>query len=89
MFKNNTRLYLTNFNLFIFFKFLPLNDIDMISKIILTLGDMPLMGMVTINENMNVSKINKDYLTPLFLQQFIRILGFHGPSTFNKMNLKE
>jgi len=65
------------FNYFIFFKFLPLNNVDMTSKIVLTYtNNIPLMGLITINENIDISKVTLDYLTPLFLQQFIKLLGF-------------
>ena len=68
MFKNNASLYLKDYNIFIFFKFSNLNNIDMTSKIIITYAnDMPLMGLVTINENIDNSKLKVDYLTALFL----------------------
>ena len=64
-------------NLFIFFKFDVLNNVDMYSKISFTYAnDMPVIGLVTINKNMEPTKIDSNYLTLLFLQQFIKILGF-------------
>ena len=64
-------------NLFIFFKFDVLNNVDMYSKISFTYANyMPVIGLVTINKNMEPSKIDSNYLTLLFLQQFIKILGF-------------
>ena len=80
MFPNNTYISCEIYNLFVFFKFLPLNSADMFSKITFTYAnDMPLMGLITINNNIESSKLKSEYLTLLFLQQFIKLLGFHVP----------
>ena len=74
---SNPILPVGQYNLYILFKFENLNDVDMFSKIVLTYyGDMPIVGLVTINNNIDQSKLNEKYLTRLFLQQFIKILGF-------------
>ena len=72
-------LEVKEYNMYILFKFSDLNNVDMISKIVFTYALMPLIGLVTINNNIDHSKLNQDYLTPLFLQQFIKILGFQIP----------
>ena len=73
-------------NLYILFKFDNLNNVDMFSKIVLTYAEnnMPLVGLVTINKNIDRSKLNEEYLTLLFLQQFIKILGFQIPSQYER-----
>ena len=76
----DSRLEVKEYNMYILFKFSDLNNVDMFSKIVFTYSDlMPLIDLVTINNNIDHSKLNKDYLTPLFLQQFIKILGFQIP----------
>ena len=84
IFKVNQRVEVDENNLFILFKFDNLNNVDMFSKIVLTYtNDMPLVGLVTINKNIDRSKLNEKYLTRLFLQQFIKILGFQIPSQYD------
>ena len=79
-FKNEDKLSFANNNYYIFFKFSDLSDVDMISKIAVTDDfNIPLMGLITINKNMNNSKFTSNYLTNLFLQQLIKLLGFHAP----------
>lgn len=57
-----------------------MENVDVIAEIVVTyIGDMPLMGLITINEDIDNSKLTMDYLTPLFLQQFIKTLGFRDP----------
>ena len=69
------------YNLYILFRFDNLNNVDMFSKIVLTYtSNMPLVGLVTINKNIDRAKLYKNYLTLLFLQQFIKILGFQIPN---------
>ena len=81
---SNPILPVGQYNLYILFKFENLNDVDMFSKIVLTYyGDMPIVGLVTINNNIDQSKLNEKYLTRLFLQQFIKILGFQIPSQYD------
>ena len=81
IFKVNQRVEVGENNLYILFKFDNLNNVDMFSKIVSTYTDnMPIIGLVTINKNIDRSKLNEDYLTLLFLQQFIKILGFHIPN---------
>ena len=88
LFINGSTLDYSKYNYFIFFKFSSLDDVDMISKIVLTYTyDTPLMGLITINEEMEESKITQDYLIPLFLQQLIRLLGFHAPYETGKVTL--
>ena len=81
IFDPSVRLNVGQHNLYILFRFDNLNNVDMFSKIVLTYTlDMPLVGLVTINKNIDQSKLNKNYLTLLFLQQFIKILGFQIPN---------
>jgi len=81
IFKVNQRVEVGENNLYILFKFDNLYNVDMFSKIVITYTDnMPLVGLVTINKNIDRSKLNEDYLTLLFRQQFIKILGFHIPN---------
>ena len=82
-------LSVAEYNIFIIFKFADLNNVDMFSKIAITYSNnMPIIGLVTINNNIAISKLNSGYLTTLFLQQFIKILWFQitftpiGPSKF-------
>ena len=71
-------------NLYILFRFVNLNNVDMFSKIVLTYAsNMPLVGLVTINKNIDRAKLNKNYLTLLFLQQFIKIFGFQIPNQYD------
>lgn len=85
LFVDNAKLSLDDYNFFVFFKFAILNDhVDMSSKIAFSYADnMPLIGLVTINQNFEESKITKDYLNCLFLQQFIKLLGFHVQTKLN------
>ena len=90
IFIDETTLSVETNNIFIIFKFDNLNNVDMTSKIAITYANrMPIIGLVTIHDNIPQSKLNKNYLTLLFLQQFINILGFQikftplGPSTFD------
>ena len=77
IFIEGQKLKVDEYNIFIVFKFVELNNVDMYSKIAFTYAnEMPLIGLVTINKNIDNSKLTSDYLTPLFLQQFIKILGF-------------
>ena len=79
-YKDGEYLSVETCNIYIFFKFDELNNVDMYSKISFTYSrDIPIIGLVTINKNIDRSKLNEDYLTFLFLQQFIKILGFHLP----------
>ena len=79
-YKDDDYLSVETCNIYIFFKFDELNNVDMYSKISFTYSaKMPIIGLVTINKNIDRSKLNEDYLTFLFLQQFIKILGFHLP----------
>ena len=79
-YKDGEYLSVETRNIYIFFKFAELNNVDMYSKISFTYSaNMPIIGLVTINKNIDRTKLNEDYLTPLFLQQFIKILGFHLP----------
>ena len=75
-------LNVNEYNLFILFKFDDLINVDMYSKIICTYTyeDIPVIGLVIINNNIDQSKLNQNYLKFLFLQQFIKILGFHIPN---------
>ena len=75
-------LNVNEFNLFILFKFDDLINVDMYSKIIYTYTyeNIPIIGLVIINNNIDQSKLEQNYLTNLFLQQFIKILGFHIPN---------
>ena len=75
-------LNVNEYNLFILFKFDDLINVDMYSKIIYTYTneDIPIIGLVIINNNIDQSKLNQNYLKFLFLQQFIKILGFHIPN---------
>ena len=80
IYKDGDFLSVETCNIYIFFKFDELNNVDMYSKISFTYSrNMPIIGLVTINKNIDRSKLNEDYLTLLFLQQFIKILGFHLP----------
>ena len=80
IYKDDDYLSVETCNIYIFFKFDELNNVDMYSKISFTYSrNMPIIGLVTINKNIDRSKLNEDYLTLLFLQQFIKILGFHLP----------
>ena len=79
-FIDGQKLNITENNYYIFFKYSELTDVDMISKIVITYTmDMPLIGLITINKNMDNSKFTPNYLTNLFLQQLIKLLGFHAP----------
>ena len=64
------------YNFFIFFKFSKTIKNDASSVIVLSF-DNPEAGVITINENMDKSKLTKDYLTTLMIHEFIHLLGFH------------
>ena len=77
IFIDGVPLSVEDYNLYIIFKFADLINVDMYSKITYTYSNfMPIIGLVTINNNIDNDKIDLKYLTPLFLQQFIKILGF-------------
>ena len=60
IFKVNQRVEVGENNLYILFKFDNLNNVDMFSKIVLTYTEsMPLVGLVTINKNIDRSKLNE------------------------------
>ena len=63
-------------NFFIFFNFSSTIKNTASSKIVFNL-DTPLVGVITINEQIEKSKLKKDYLTTLMIHQFIHLLGFH------------
>ena len=84
IFKDGEKLGHGKYNMFIIFKFGDFNDVDMFSRIAFTFGRMPLIGLVTISKYIDHSKLNNEYLTLLFLQQFIKILGFQVPTNSEK-----
>ena len=63
-------------NYYIFFNFSNSIKNTASSKIVLTTGA-PLVGVITINEQIEKSKLDKDYLTTLMIHQIIHLLGFH------------
>ena len=70
-----------NYNYFIFGKFIE-NDgqnnlIGDTSSLILDgYWGVPLIGIILFNKNIDKSKLNSDYLEPLMLHHFLRLLGF-------------
>ena len=64
------------YNYLIFFRFSSLQN-DASSEIFLDCGTNPSGGVITINENMDTTKLEINYLTNLFLHQFFHLLGFH------------
>ena len=75
--ENIEGLYETNiYNFFIFFKFSSTIKNDASSKIVLEY-DCPCVGLITINENLDHSKLEINYLKTLMLHEFIHLLGFH------------
>ena len=74
--KENDYYYLYTNNFFIFFNFSSDIKNTASSKIVLTF-DIPIVGVITINKQIEQSKLNEEYLTTLMIHQFIHLLGFH------------
>ena len=77
--KDNAYYYLNINNFFIFFDFSSSIKNTASSKILLVF-DVPIVGLITINEHIEKSKLNEEYLTTLMIHQFIHLLGFHVPT---------
>ena len=70
------------YNYFIFGKFIETDENDELngdtSSLILDgFSGVPCMGIIFFNKNIAESKLTSEYLTPLMLQHFIRLLGFN------------
>ena len=80
-----TDLLTLGINYIIFFRFDSLTEDNMASsKIVMTDPNLvPYIGVVTINKNFPIAKINQNYLEALFLHQFTHLLGFHIKTVVN------
>ena len=76
-FNNNFNL-IDNENFFIFGKFISGLTVDSTSYLLEKYGGSPCFGIIYFNENIDKSKLTDEYLTPLMLHHFIRLLGFNG-----------
>ena len=77
-FLRNTFRLTDNYNFFIFAKFIgDLNGVETSSLIIKEYGGVPCMGMIFFSDTIAETKLTLDYLTPLMLHHFIRLLGFN------------
>ena len=70
------------YNYFIFGKFIETDENDELngdtSSLILDgFSGVPCMGIIFFNKNIAESKLTSEYLTPLMLHHFIRLLGFN------------
>ncbi|MBR4261362.1 MAG: hypothetical protein IKQ33_05390, partial [Clostridia bacterium] len=83
IFQDNIKLN-DNYNYFIFAKFIGGGDgsgslnTDTSSLIINGYSRIPYMGMVLLSNSIEDSKLTVDYLTPIMLHHFIRLLGFNS-----------
>ena len=83
IFQDNIKLN-DNYNYFIFAKFIGGGDgsgslnTDTSSLIINRYSGIPYMGMVLLSNSIEDSKLTVDYLTPIMLHHFIRLLGFNS-----------
>ena len=81
-FNNNFHL-IDNENFFIFGKFISGLTVDSTSYLLDEYGGSPCFGIIYFNENIDKSKLTDEYLTPLMLHHFIRLLGFNGEIILN------
>ena len=70
---------LLNNNYFIFLDLIDIPDTnrESVSAIIDLHNNVPYMGIVGLTKNMDESKLTLEYLTPIMLHHFIKILGFN------------
>ena len=72
------------YNYYIFFNFGPSDNIFIhgraSAKIVLTYNSVPCMGVITINKNIDKSKLSLNYLTYLMIHEFTHLIGFHIPN---------
>ena len=73
---NHKEIEKTINNFFVFFNFSSEIKHDSSAKITL-FDDNPVAGVITINEYLDNSKFNSNYLTNLMIHNFIHLLGFH------------
>ena len=81
MYKDGEKIDINTYNYYIFFNFGPSSNIFIhgraSAKIVLTYSRIPCMGVITINKNIDKSKLSLNYLTYLMIHEFTHLIGFH------------